>query len=135
MNKELLTELFSTDKELLSTYHILAPSTAEICAERTLNDLKENNVEIHLIEQDNKVIGYYGIEKDGWVNNLTGFFLKPEFRTKENIVNFWNKIENNFDKDYYIGVYAKNTRAIEFLNKKTTTKYESDDIVVFKVGR
>ena len=69
MNKEQLAELFSTDKELLSIYHILAPNTAEICAERTLNDLKEANVEIHLIEQDNEVIGYYGIEKNGWINN------------------------------------------------------------------
>lgn len=135
MNKEQLAELFSTDKELLSTYHILAPNTAEICAERTLNDLKEANVEIHLIEQDNEVIGYYGIEKNGWINNLTGFFLKPDFRTKEHITDFWNKVDNNFDRDYYIGIYPHNTRAIEFLNKKTTTKYESNDCVVFKVGR
>lgn len=135
MNKQNLTDLFSTDSDLLCKYHVLAPNTAEVCAERTLNDMKEANVIIHLIEKNDEIIGFYGIEKNKLYNNLTGFFLKPKYRTKEHITDFWNKVDANFDKDYYVGVYSKNTRAIEFLSKKTTTKYEHKDIVVFKVGR
>lgn len=135
MNKELLTELFSTDEELLNKWHILAPNSAEACAEKTLSDLNQCNVQVSLIKQDGEIIGFYGIEKNGWINNLTGFFLKPEYRNKEQITKFWTEVDGNFNKDYFIGVYSKNTRAIEFLNKKTTTKYESNDIVMFHVGR
>ena len=135
MNKELLTELFSTDTDLLSTYHILAPNTAEVCAERTMNDLIKYNVDIHLIKQNTEVIGYYGIEKKEGLEYLTGFFLKPEHRTKKHITDFWNIVDSSFNSDYFACVFDKNTRAIEFLNKKTTTKYEIDNIVLFKVGR
>jgi hypothetical protein len=135
MNKELLTNLFSTDTELLSKYHILAPASAEVCAERTYNDLVSHDVNIHLIKKDGEVIGFYGIEKNAYTNCLTGFFLKPEHRNKEQITDFWSQVDSNFDKDYYIGVFSKNDKAIKFLTKKTTTKYNVNDIVLFRVGR
>lgn len=131
MNKQQLTELFSTDEELLSMYHILAPNTAEICAERTLKDLKGSYV--YSFEQDNEIIGYYGI--DG--KSLTGFFIKPENRNKETITKFWNEIESNFTNDYYCGLYTKNTRAIEFIRKKSTEEYPVQiyDGIFFKIKR
>lgn len=133
MDKELLTKLFRTDSELLSKYHILAPNSAEVCAERTLKDLNDSNVEIHLIKQNNEVIGYYGIEGSSF---LTGFFLTPEFRTPAVVELFWGRVEQHFEKDYFVGLYTKNTRAIKFMNKKTTDKYETkNDIVLFKVRR
>ena len=132
MNQELLTKLFSTDSELLSKYHILAPNSAEVCAERTFKDLQDSKVVVHLIEQNGEVIGYYGIEGTAF---LTGFFLTPENRNKEMIHYFWNKVDSSFKKDYFIGVYPKNTRAIDFLNKKTTIKYEVNNAVFFKVRR
>jgi len=135
MNKELLTELFSTDKDLLSMYHIEAPNSAEICAERTLKDMKDANVEIVLITKDIEVIGYYGVEKFGKLDFLTGFFLKPENRSKEQISKFWNEVDSKFTNGYLSGVYSKNTRAIEFLNKKATSSYKLDDIVIFQIGR
>lgn len=135
MTKELLTELLATDLELLSIYHIEAPNTAEICANRTFKDLQNAKVEVKLIKENEEVIGYYGIEKNGWINNLTGFFLKPKYRTKKHIINFWNEVDKNFDKDYFVGVYSKNIPAINFLKKKSTTIYEHNNVVVFKVGR
>lgn len=133
MNQELLAKLFATDSDLLSKYHILAPNSAEVCAERTMNDLINADVKIHLIEKNNEVIGYYGIEG---VAFLTGFFLTPENRTPAMIELFWRRVEKHFDKDYFVGLYTKNTRAIKFMNKKTTEKYETkSDIVLFKVRR
>lgn len=134
MNKELLTELFSTDKELLSIYHIEAPNSAEVCAERTFKDLVDSNVEIHLIEKEDKVIGYYGIEKSP-MQCLTGFFLTPENRSSAQIKDLWYKVEQHFESDYFVGLYDRNTRAINFMNKKTDTKYEFNNIVLFKVKR
>lgn len=133
MNQELLTKLFATDPELLSKYHILAPNSAEVCAERTFKDLQDSKVVVHLIEQNGEVIGYYGIEGTAF---LTGFFLTPENRTPAMIELFWGKVNKHFNKDYFVGLYTKNTRAIKFMNKKTTEKYETkSDIVLFKVRR
>lgn len=134
MTKEILTELLATDKDLLSIYHIEAPNTVEVCVNRTFNDLQDAKVEVILIKENEEVIGYYGIEK-GIYNNLTGFFLKPNFRTKEQIIKFWNEIDKNFDKDYFVGIYKKNIPAIKFLKKKSTTIYEHNNVVVFKVRR
>lgn len=64
MTKELMAELFSTDGELLSKYHILAPNTAEVCAERTFKDLQEANVEVHLIEKMVKLLDTMELKKN-----------------------------------------------------------------------
>lgn len=66
---------------------------------------------------------------------LTGFFLTPENRNAAMIELFWGKVNKHFDSDYFVGLYKKNTRAIDFMNKKTKTKYEVDNIVLFKVKR
>lgn len=131
MNKELLTELFNTDKELLSTYHILAPNSAEVCAERTLDDLKGSYV--YSFEKDDEVIGYYGING----LSLTGFFIKPSNRNKETITKFWNEIESNFTKDYYCGLYNRNTRAIKFIRQKSIEEFPIPtwDGTFFKIKR
>jgi hypothetical protein len=136
MNKELLTKLYSTDPELLSKYHILAPNSAEVCAERTCSDLKEWNVDIKLIKKDNEIIGYYGIERlNTGMCFLTGFFLTPENRTKEQVTKFWNEVDSNFNQDYFVSVFKKNDKAIKFLNKKANMMRESNNVVVFRIGR
>lgn len=135
MTEEIMVDLLSTDKQLLTVYHIEAPNTAEICAKRTLADLEKSKAQVHLITENDKVIGYYGIERGLATDFLTGFFIKPENRTKDTIEKFWKEVEQHFNRDFYVGVYKKNTRAIKFLNKKTTNKHEIKDAVFFKVQR
>jgi len=131
MNKELLIELFSTDDDLLNKYHISAPNSVEVCAERTLDDL--NGSAVYLFERDSNLIGYYGISG----SSLTGFFITPENRNKEVISAFWNEVESKFTKDYYCGLYNKNTRAIEFIRKKSIEEYpvKEWDGIFFKIKR
>lgn len=135
MNKELMIELISTDPELLNIYHIEAPNTAEICADRTIRDLKTANSYVYTIDETGETIGYYGIERGFSIDYLTGFFIKPKYRTKERIIDFWKEVESKFEKEFYVGVYKKNTRAIKFLNKKTNEKYEATDHVFFKIKK
>jgi len=135
MTKELLAELFSTDSALLEKFHILAPNSAEVCAERTLKDLQESNVEIHLIKKKEKVIGYYGLELTPYMDSLTGFFLTPENRTKEDIENFWTEVHSKFNRDFFVGLYDKNTRAIKFIEKESSFKTLINNIVLFKVKK
>jgi hypothetical protein len=131
MNKELLTELFSTDKDLLSIYHIEAPNSAEVCAERTLKDIEGSD--IFLFKNEDKVIGYYGIKG----SQLAGFFITPENRNKQVMSKFWTEIENKFTKDFYCGLYTKNTRAINFIRKQSTEEFPvtSSNGVFFRIKR
>lgn len=132
MDKDLLTQFFKEDSELLNKYHISAPNTAENCAERTLNDLKEANVETYLFTIDNEIIGYYGIESKVF---LTGFFIKPAHRNKRIITEFWNQVSSNFKGDFYAALYIKNTRAMDFLRKQSITETVVDDAVLFRIKR
>lgn len=114
--KEILTECFSTDSDLLKKWHIEAPSDLETCVNRTNNDLLSINNMNFVLLKDNKdsLIGFYGTEMGCY---LTTFFIKPEYRNKEVIKKFWKQVEKDMTKEYYSGLYAKNTRAIEFLKK------------------
>lgn len=131
MNKELMTELFNTDMELLSTYHVLAPNSAEVCAERTISDLKDCYV--YTYEKNGQIIGYYGIKG----SQVAGFFITPENRNKEVITEFWNEVESHFHKEYYCGLYNKNTRAINFIRKMNIEEFPvpSYDGIFFKVTK
>ena len=133
MNKELMTKLFSTDKALLESFHIIAPNSAENCAARTFKDLEDNNVVTYLIEKNNEVIGYYGIEGSAF---LTGFFLTPENRDRATIDLMWKKIESHFPGNFLTCLYTKNTRAIDFMTKKTPEMHKvGNDVVLFTVRR
>jgi hypothetical protein len=119
-----LTECFASDKELITKWHI-ASGKLEDCVERTFKDMADAKIEMFKLIEDNKCVGYFGLEGDSF---LSGFFLKPEFRSKKDINNFWNIIDNVFDnKPYYSGVYLKNTRAIKFLSKKGRVVLEVPD--------
>lgn len=131
MEREELIELFKSDTDLLSKYHILAPNSAEVCSQRTIEDL--NGSEIFKFEKDGKLIGYFGIKG----SCLTGFFVSPENRNFKTLSEFWKEIESKFTKDYYCGLYIKNTRAIEFIRKKAIQEFpiESHDGIFFKIKR
>lgn len=127
---DLIKECFSTDPELLSTWHIESGKGIDSCTIRTCKDLADADVEIYALELDNKVIGYFGVELDLF---MSGFFIKPEHRNKEVIKEFWSVVDDHFEDEYMVGLYKKNTPAIEFLKKKTPSYYELDDEAVFFV--
>lgn len=130
MDKQLLIEFFSKDSELFEQYHILAPNSAEVCAERTLKDIE--NSKIYLLKKEDKVIGYYGI--DGI--SLTGFFIVPEERNPDTINLFWKEVKEKFNGDFYCGLYNRNTRAINFVRKQTIIQeYPVEQGIFFKIKR
>ena len=120
--KQVLLECFESDSELLEKWHIESGTSLDNCINRTYNDLQECNVSFYVLKDNDKIIGYFGIENN---NFLTGFFLKLEYRTKDNILEFWNIVDSKFEGNYMIGVYKKNEPAVEFLKKKTPVYFLS----------
>lgn len=113
--KAILNECFSEDEELLNKYHIEAPASLSTCVEKTHLDLQNAQVQFYTLLNNDKLIGYFGMETGTF---LTGFFIKPEYRNKEIIKEFWNIVNNKFNnKEFYCGIYKKNERAMKFLEK------------------
>lgn len=116
--KNIITDCFATDPELLEKWHICSPASLEHCVENTINALKQNQVSVYKLTINEKVIGYFGQEYFNNQGYLTGFFIKPEYRTKEYILEFWNILNHEFNnKPYYCGIYKINTPALKFLQR------------------
>jgi predicted acetyltransferase len=129
--KELLKDCFATDSDLINTWHIEAGTDLDTCVNRTYNDLQKHNVMVFVLEEYNKIIGYFGIEDATDYNMgyfMTGFFIKPEYRTKKMIKKFWDIIDNTFTGVYSVGVFKKNIPAIEFLKRKTDLIIEVPEV-------
>jgi hypothetical protein len=115
ITKEILVECFSTDSELLSTYHIASGNTAEFCANKTFEDLKTAlpSFQFFRVENDNNLIGFFGSED----KYLTTIFVKPEYRNKKDLNEFWGLILNHFNGPFNTCIYEKNSRCAKFYER------------------
>jgi hypothetical protein len=129
----LILECFKTDPELIEKWHIEAPASVENCAKRTTEDLKKANVSVYeLIDTKNNTIGYFGKEILNNNEYLSGFFIKPEYRNKETIKEFWNCVNLIMDNNqFFCGIYKKNTKAYSFLMKNNGFPFEDGNFVFF----
>lgn len=116
---ETLETLFAEDKELCDQHHIIAPASPRECALRTLTDLQQApGFSSYLVFIENNLIGYFGLQRLVEGNFLTGFFISPAVRRRPVVKAFWSIITNEFKGlPFACGVYAKNTRAVSFLEK------------------
>lgn len=112
--KSVIKECFSTDADLISHFHISAGEGLNNCVERTYSDLRDANVSFYRVSSGGELVGFFGIEPVQGHHALTGFFIKPEMRTKKS--EFWSLIKDATEsKPFLCGVYSKNTRAVKFL--------------------
>lgn len=149
---EIIESNFKTDKDLLDKYHIASPCDAKTAAQVTVDDLQETQPDFlfyEIVDYDQNAqgkvvnerrVGFFGTESFKEDKFLTSFFIKPEYRKKEVVEKFWDLVGAAIGKRKYLtGVYAKNTRAINFLNKKGSmvmegTNKKGDDYLVFELN-
>ncbi len=119
---ETVKECFADDEELLNKHHIKAGKGLDICVKDTVEVLSNNthHLKFYSIFLKNTRIGFFGTEEDyGDFRFLTTFCIKPEYRNKENINEFWENIKKYFYLyNFYTSLYAKNKRAVNFCLKK-----------------
>jgi hypothetical protein len=60
---------------------------------------------------------------------LISFCVKPEHRTKENLIKFGDFIKSELGGRFKCYIYNRNTRAINFLEKIGMKKIESNNII------
>ena len=140
--KELLEFCFKTDPILMEQYHIEAPSTLERCVERTYKDMVScNDLVVYRLSDNNETVGYFGVEEYEGEHFLTGFMLNKGYRDDNYKSDFWRIVNETIKKkspEYFCGVYQKNNRAVDFLQKSGGEEYlkirnsDGHKIVFFK---
>lgn len=103
-----------------------------------LSDAKNN--EQASMEIYNKLVGYSETKKCKFVRNdigyvfyakkeLISFCIKPEFRTKENIIAFFKFIQHKIGKNFKCWLYTRNERGINYLIKSGLKIKESNKLI------
>lgn len=133
--QKVIFECFKEDKELVDRWHIEAGKGLKKCVERTVKDLQLcDNYTFYVIKDiDNNVAGWFGIEQGSIGKFLTGFFLKPKLRTKENKEWLIKTVKNITNDTFFSGIYKRNERASKFLtNMGGELVYDKNDILIYK---
>jgi hypothetical protein len=126
---------FKLDKDLIDMYHIESGKGYEICSLRTYNDLKDKtdpSFKFYGVYKEDELIGFFGTELGYYVNTI---FVKPEYRNKETMSNFYKCLTDIAGDTFVTALYSKNTRAIDFyLRNNGNIVAEIDNFVVIKIG-
>lgn len=114
---------FSGDEELLSHLHI-SPGSLDHCVRHTLNFVMDNvdfykgDLECYSVVFNGNEIGYtIVIRNENAPNELYSFAIHINYRKKEILQAWLAEIEKIIGKPYFIVLWAKNTRAIDFFEK------------------
>lgn len=113
--RRILAECFVSDNALLNQWHVRSGRGLEACVERTFEDLKGADVTFFKVTEGTNLVGYFAKETPSRHDFLTGFFIKPEFRTKEAKAEFWNLVRSQMSARFYCGLYTKNLPANKFI--------------------
>lgn len=115
---DVIYNCYQEDKELTEKYHILAGKSCEELAKHNADDLLVYGGNFYTIKNDNEVIGFFGHTQVQFLEYLSIFFVKPNFRKKEYISQIWKLINDNFNnKPFITFTYKKNIPANHFFQK------------------
>lgn len=89
--------------------------TSQQIIDHLINDtVRAQDYKLYDIIVDDKVIGMAGVEL---AINVHPFFIKPEFRQKEHVVEAWNTVTSKLKKNFMMSVYLTNTPAVKFYER------------------
>jgi len=120
MTMELIYEYFKTDEDIVKYYD---PTSDAITVEEIAEDIYKK-----LVEYKNDSVCKFIADEIGYIyytENLAGtdqralisFCVKSEYRTKEHLIEFWNKIKGLLGNHFNCYLFNKNERAIKYLMK------------------
>ena len=85
--------------------------------------------------QKGERVGYFGTEQQGTIKSLTGFFLKPKYRTTKMKDEFWRIVRDEMRSEFYTGIASRNVRAEKHLINQGARKIGIDNkISIFKLN-
>jgi hypothetical protein len=117
-----ISECYHKDNELISKFHVLAPTDTQSAIYHTVQAFKNTKLlggfTMYKILSGGKLVAYFGCDTQGDLCTLSGFFIMPECRNKEFIAKFWRIVKSKMPQTFFCALYQKNKRGISFLKKK-----------------
>lgn len=130
----IIRHCFETDKELLSTWHIVAPGSIDTCTDRTVKDLKKTNQFIfYSLKEKDEIIGFFGKLMTTDIPMLESFFLKPNHRDEKTKEDFWDCVKEKIGDNFLCAIHKKNTRADNFLSKQKHNRIEDEKHIIYNI--
>lgn len=129
---------FNADINLLNIFHT-SPGTLQHCVENTMGLIKESadyykdDMKFYAVVVDGVPVGYTITVKNAELpNELYSFGININHRRKDILMAWLKAIEEKISKPYYIILWSKNTRAINFFERngfavERTNKYLNDE--------
>lgn len=123
-----ISHTLKQDQNHVLKYHTHASRGLEACIDKEISDVKKNTSEsfkFYNLFHDGNKLGYFGAENQ----LLVCFYILPQFRKKDILLDFLSTISKHFDnKPYKINLYAKNKKAIDFFLKN---KAQIEDLGIY----
>lgn len=123
---------FNGDVELLESLHI-SPGTLEHCVDHTFSLIIANDkickgdVKYYAVSKDENIVGYsVVIVNPKYTNELYSFGININYRTKEIVQQWLGLIEELLGLPFYIILWSKNKRALDFFKKNGFDQDMSD---------
>jgi len=135
--KNIIYLCYKDDTELIDSYHsiniISKNNSLEDCVEMTYDRICDTDslygMENYAVKSDGSVIGY--ISKLD--NLLYSFAIIKEFRRKEVLNLWWEKVTELFEGEIVAMIYNNNTRCSRFFEKnKMQLIAQEDNILIYK---
>lgn len=124
--EESVRECFATDRDLLKRWHVEAPANLEKCVARTVTDIDQAGDDFRFFRVFIKnrirsvLAGYWGTEGSNYLNLI---FVKPKYRNRWFMRDFWDAIQASLESPFRTVIYAKNEQAITFyMNRGSKVK-------------
>lgn len=130
---DLIESNFKLDKDLIKNYHIEDKNCYKVASKRTYDDLlkADKSFELYGVFLKDDLLGFFGTEFNNYINTI---FVKPIYRNKEYMKQFFNLIKKTVGDKFYTALYNKNTRAINFYKKNNGVVVEkTDDYTILEV--
>ena len=134
----ILALCYESDPEFLEKYCRNSPVDIVQCVELGVAEFKAAvNFTMYSLFDGESLVGYFGREVVGKQEFLHGFFIKPEYRSKDMLKTFWKIVKSKFSGEITCGLYSVNTRAQKAV-KKAGFKFQyvqdgKHPFVVFKL--
>lgn len=122
---------FSNDYDLIKKYHVIEGTLVE-CVTDTYLKIREASemypMEWYKVLVKGRVVGYCIMCQT--YSFLYSFGINMQYRNRMELEDFFSQVKKYFGQGFTCGLWAKNTRAIDFLIKNGMQIYESDESAV-----
>lgn len=120
---------FCNDEELVNKYHVVNTGFID-CVESTYNMILETSFkypcEWYVVVEGKKVIGFTVVSKA--YNFLYSFAINKDYRNQERNTEWFKHIGTLLGNNFTCGLWALNTRAVNFLLKQGMEIYKKDGL-------